>query len=289
MNIFVRIPYLFQERINFIANVIISLFIPANHIKLIYGNANLCHSEGPCNYSVIFSWSIFKSRLETMSWSINHKNSALCLARTSYHVWNEVFMARCIDNREIFVLRLEKCLSCIDCDSSSSLFLIFIHNICKLKGLFSILLRYFCIFVHLLFVNYAQFKQQMSHQCTFACINMPYHDHIYLSFEIWLVQLNIIVDCWVLGVKSFVIYNFLNNLFIIFKLFLFFFLLFLIIFFLIRSFFLFFLLLFFLFFNLLFNFFVNLIFDISLPPRIFFFLFQLKTNHSLINIILICN
>ena len=159
MNIFVRIPHLFQERINFITNVIISLFIPANHIKLIDGDANLCHSKWPCNYSVISSGSIFKSRLETMSWSINHKDSALCLARTSNHIWNEVFMTRCVDNCEIFVLRLEKCLSCIDCNSSSSLFLIFVHNICKLKGLFSILLRYFGIFVHLLFVDYAQFKQ----------------------------------------------------------------------------------------------------------------------------------
>jgi hypothetical protein len=49
-------------------------------------------------------------------------------------------------------------LSCIDSDSSSSFFVIFIQNIREFKWLFSVLLRNFCVFVHLLFINNAQFK-----------------------------------------------------------------------------------------------------------------------------------
>ena len=158
MNIFFCIPRLFQERINFITNVIVSLFIPSDHIKLIDGNADLCNSKRSRNYSVISSWPVFKTRLEPMSRSINHENRTFSLARSSYHVWNEVFMTWCVDNREIFVLRPEKCLSCIDSDSSSSFFVIFIQNIREFKWLFSVLLRNFCVFVHLLFINNAQFK-----------------------------------------------------------------------------------------------------------------------------------
>jgi len=158
MNIFFCIPRLFQERINFITNVIVSLFIPSDHIKLINGNADLCNSKRSRNYSVISSWPVFKTRLEPMSRSINHENRTFSLARSSYHVWNEVFMTWCVDNREIFVLRPEKCLGCIDSDSSSSFFVIFIQNIREFKWLFSVLLRNFCVFVHLLFIYNAQFK-----------------------------------------------------------------------------------------------------------------------------------
>lgn len=112
---------------------------------------------------MLFSCSTNEAPFEFRFVAVNDQNCTVCLAGAPNHVWNEVLMARGVQNNELVIKSLEVALPYIYGHTSHALFFVLIHQISELKTSFTILLRNLFNFVHVLWVYISKLVLKMPH------------------------------------------------------------------------------------------------------------------------------
>ncbi len=102
------------------------------------------------------------------------------LTRSGYHVLYEVPVTRCVDDREVVIVRGEVAVSDVDGDSPLSLLLQVVHNPGEFEGSLALLLRLFLVLLDYVFRNCSRLVEKPPHECGLPVVNVSYDCQVHV-------------------------------------------------------------------------------------------------------------